>query len=1019
MQRNSLRAVLIASTALTAASLFAAAPSFAQQIIAGGGNGGSNAVGLAGAAGGSAGGGGGDGGGAQTGGSAGNAGQTVTGLGGAPGIPNDPTSGGGGGGGASSSADNGGAGGIPNVDSSSANVTLTGNQSGGSGGVGGLNPPTTSGGGGGGGGGLVLEAPNVVFDTGGFNLTGGEGGMGESGGGGGVGLLVTNGGTGHVSSTSTITGGTGGAATAHSGGGGGAGIFFAQGGTFTNDGIVFGGTGGASQSSNGATGGAGVLGNNATVINNGQILGGGGGTNSGMPAGVGGSGVELWGGTLTNNSTGVIDGGQSGALSGEQGNGGDGVLIRSGGASVIVTNFGLIEGRYNAHSTGTTGSGGVGIVVDNDGSTVINAGRISGGLNSDRITTAKAMTITGTNDRLELWKNYAFTGIVDATAGTNATLAFGGTDNASFDVSQIGSTAQFQGFSSLDKSGTSTWTLTGTSTFTGPMTVNGGTLLVNGDASTFSSMTVNAGATLGGSGTVGTTMINGGTLTGGTGDANGLLNVNGSLTFTAASTYLVQVSPSSASQVSATGSATLAGAGVNAVFASGSYVSKQYTILTAAGGVSGTFSGPVNTNLPTSFTSALAYDSKNAYLNLTLNFTAPSGGGGTPESGSGSGGAPAAVPFGSGLNGNQQHVANALVNSFNANGGIPLALGSLTPQGLTQSSGETATGAQQTTFDAMNLFMGLMSDPTEHGTTPAPSSPAQAYAEMPTKAFPRFEPAFTPGWSTWASGFGGSQTTDGNSGTGSNDVTSRIFGGAAGADYHLAPDALLGFAMMGGGTNFSVANGGTGLSDLFQAGAFGRQNFGAGYVSAALAYGWQDITTDRYVVGNHLHAEFDANSYSGRIEGGYRFTTLDGLGVTPYGAAQVTVFDLPSYAEQAIGGGLFALNYDSKDVTDTRSELGFRADRSFVVGDAILTLRGRAAWAHDFDTDRSVSATFQTLPGASFIVNGAAMAPDSALITASAETTWRNGWSVAATFDGEFSDVTASYAAKGVVRYAW
>jgi len=31
----------------------------------------------------------------------------------------------------------------------------------------------------------------------------------------------------------------------------------------------------------------------------------------------------------------------------------------------------------------------------------------------------------------------------------------------------------------------------------------------------------------------------------------------------------------------------------------------------------------------------------------------------------------------------------------------------------------------------------------------------------------------------------------------------------------------------------------------------------------------------------------------------------------------------------------------------------------------------------------------------------------------------RGGWSTAATFEGEFSDVTRSYAGKGVVRYAW
>ena len=60
---------------------------------------------------------------------------------------------------------------------------------------------------------------------------------------------------------------------------------------------------------------------------------------------------------------------------------------------------------------------------------------------------------------------------------------------------------------------------------------------------------------------------------------------------------------------------------------------------------------------------------------------------------------------------------------------------------------------------------------------------------------------------------------------------------------------------------------------------------------------------------------------------------------------------------------------------------------------AILTLRGRVAWAHDFDPDRAIAATFQTLPGASFVVDGAAQAIDSALTTASAEIKWMNGWS--------------------------
>jgi uncharacterized protein with beta-barrel porin domain len=290
---------------------------------------------------------------------------------------------------------------------------------------------------------------------------------------------------------------------------------------------------------------------------------------------------------------------------------------------------------------------------------------------------------------------------------------------------------------------------------------------------------------------------------------------------------------------------------------------------------------------------------------------------------------------------------------------------------------------------------------------------------------PPMAPAFQERWNVWASGFGGSQTTDGNAAAGSNNSRSSIYGMAVGADYWFSPFTVAGISMAGGGTNFSVDGGGSGRSDLFQLGGFIRHTMGSTYISAAAAYGWQDITTDRVVTVaglDQLRAKFNANSYSGRIEAGNRFVTpwIGGLGLTPYGAVQVTAFDLPSYAESVVAGAsTFALAYSGKTTIATRTELGLRTDKSFAVSDAILTLRGRAAWAHDFNTDRSASATFQTLPGASFVVNGAALASNAALTTASAELKWVNGWSVAGTFEGEFSEVTESYAGKGVVRYAW
>lgn len=50
---------------------------------------------------------------------------------------------------------------------------------------------------------------------------------------------------------------------------------------------------------------------------------------------------------------------------------------------------------------------------------------------------------------------------------------------------------------------------------------------------------------------------------------------------------------------------------------------------------------------------------------------------------------------------------------------------------------------------------------------------------------------------------------------------------------------------------------------------------------------------------------------------------------------------------------------------------------------------------------------------------GAAQARDAALVSAGAELKWRNGFSLAGTFEGEFSRNVESYAGKAVVRYAW
>ncbi len=825
----------------------------------------------------------------------------------------------------------------------------------------------------------------------------GQGGLGGGGGGGGAGLTGGTGGN-----------GTGGALNGAGGGGGqSAGAPGQAGGNGTFGGGGGGGGGGAHGIVGAAlplgasTGGAGGNGGSAAQLNTG---GGGGGGAGGFGAVVTGSG-DL--GTLGAAVTGGT-GGNGGAafIGGSGGSGGTGLLLSNPGGATIAIQNAVTGGNGGASGSGSggnvAGAGGAGLVGAN--LTITNAGTISGGLSGNGLTRADAIVFTGGNNVLTL---------ANSTSGLTGDISVIGA--LTFDQSTSSTLDQIiKGSGSVTKTGLATLVLSGTNTYTGATTISVGTLVVQGSIAASSLTTVQNGGILGGTGTIGATSVNaGGILQGGDGLPGTSITLS-SLTMQSGAFYAVVADPASSSSANIIGNASLGGATVAALFASGSYVAKQYTILTADS-ITDAFNPTVfNANLPSGFHTSLSYDPTHAYMNLQLNFVPPSG---------------------TDFSDNQQNVGDAIVNYFDTTGSIPIVFGGLTPAGLTQLSGEVGTGAQQATFYAMDQFVGVLTDPfisgrgVPAGNAGGPTGGLAAYADEGTgKAdatvalSAQASQPLEQRWRAWAAGYGGSQLIDGDVPVGSNDTRTSLYGIAVGADYSLSPDTVAGFAVAGGGTSFSVDGQGSGRSDLFQAGAFFRHTEGAAYLTGALAYGFHDFTTDRSVTisgTDRLRGEFDANVWSGRLEGGYRLDA-GGIGFTPYAAGQFSAFDMPSYAEQTVSGAdTFALAYNARNVTDTRTELGLRLDKSFAMADGDLTLRGRLAWAHDFNPDRNLTATFQTLPGATFVVNGAAMARDSALVTAAVETKWRNGWSAAASFEGEFSSVTRSYSGKGALRYSW
>lgn len=736
--------------------------------------------------------------------------------------------------------------------------------------------------------------------------------------------------------------------------------------------------------------------------------------------------------------------------------------ISSGGNSTIINDGSLTFGPFSTAGNANITNNGTMMVteVSNAGSaTIVNTGTVtfrsvrSSPIGASQPTSAKDATITN-NGRLEFVDNATggnaainngSTGIVDFSATRLAPtigsiagsgniylgqlgLSIGGNNLSTVFSGSIGNCAVGQPCTTrspfggrITKTGTGTLTLAGTNAYLGPTEVLGGTLLVNGSISSSESVFVGAGGTVGGVGTLSSTIIDtDGTL--GAGNSSiGTLTVAGDLTLKTGSKYAVDVSPTVADKISVTGSATLAGA-VEASFGAGSYLPNSYVILSATGGFGGTTFDAFNIVDAPALQASLAYSETEVSIDLV-----------------------AATAKVKGLTDNQQAVAEKLDEAFNGGGGIGSGFATLLglPQdqlvnGLSQLSGEAASGAIQTPFHAMDIFLGVLLDPTIGRRAAAQEPPlafaptsgslpaiASAYGETGSNGASPSLAAEQPTYGMWGSVYGGQARLDADAVVvGTHETHDHIAGLAAGIDYRLGPDTVAGFALSGGTTSWSLDDGlGDGESNMFQAGVYGKTHFGAAYLSGALAYAWHDVSTSRTVTiagTDVLAADFDANVFGARVEGGYRFDTPV-LGITPYAAFVAESVHTPSYSEYAKSGSAqFALDYASRTTSTSRSEIGTGIDKMFALDDGtLLTLQGRAAWVHDFDNNRSISTAFQSLPGSSFSVDGAVSAEDSALLSASVEIGFAGNFTLGGRFNGEFSSSGNAYSETVVLKHQW
>ncbi|HEY2134680.1 MAG TPA: autotransporter domain-containing protein [Xanthobacteraceae bacterium] len=760
----------------------------------------------------------------------------------------------------------------------------------------------------------------------------------------------------------------------------------------------------------------------------GSTSAGGGITNSGTITATAGSGIQVRGvSTFTGNIT------NQGTIAAPNH---PGIYLTSVTTFAgMVTNSGTITARTGIKiDTGVTFVGAAGIA---------NSGTITGtgGTAIDASAASSAVTINQTAGLLAgAILLSANADILNVTGGTIAgnIVGSGASDTVNFNLGAgaftLANTFNLTGVNALNVL-SGTVILDGNANSASDVTVSGGNLQIGDAANTTASLTstlvdVSAAGTLSGHGTITAAVLidAGGTLA--PGGSIGTLTINGSLVFLPGSSYAIELSPTQHSLtnvIGAPGTVQINGGTVVVTPHLGSYGATTFAILTSTGILTASpgFNPVVVQNGSATLADpTLSYDAHDVFLSF------------------GAGVSTLVLP--AHLTTNQRDVGTGINNFVLGGGTVPgqfqalagLSGGAL-PGALDQLSGEASTGAERGAFQLMDQFLQLMLDPFVDGrsgpigvggTAPgfAPETPASLppslaleYARV-LKAPPRAAPP-EPHWTGWGAAFGGSNQTNGDAAVvGSHNVSTQAYGFAAGMDYHYSPHTVFGFALAGGGTGWSLAQGlGGGSSDAFQAGVYATTRNGPLYVAGALDFGNFWMSTNRFAfAGDRLGATFTAQGYGARLESGYHFAAPV-VGVTPYAALQSLGFHAPSYGETDFSGGGFALTYGARNATDTRSELGLRFDRLQMLNGMPLTLRARLAWAHDWVSDPALGAAFQALPGSNFMVFGAAAPKDSALTSFGAELRMTPTMSVAAKFDGQFGDGSQTYAGSATMRWSW
>jgi autotransporter-associated beta strand protein len=495
----------------------------------------------------------------------------------------------------------------------------------------------------------------------------------------------------------------------------------------------------------------------------------------------------------------------------------------------------------------------------------------------------------------------------------------------------------------LTLQGSGTLILAGDDTYAGDTIVQGGTLAVTGALA--GNLAIWSGATFAGNGFVG-----------------------GSLDLRSGSTYQVAIGSNGANLIQVGGTATLSGGAVNvASVGPAPTLGSPYTILTATGGVDGTF-GSVTDDL-LFLTPSLTYQSNDVSLTLTRNGVAFSSVAATPD-----------------------QVATA--NAIDAEAiGSPLseALVTQSAAGARQAfdalSGEIHASAVSAAFDDARLPREAVLDRLAIPYGAPATGAAAGFAATSGIAAPNLP---TQAFAAWGQAFG----SFGHIGGGDDAATldRSVDGFILGVD--ASPDNRYRLGVAGGYTQSALsldAQASSGHVDSTFAGVYGGASLNALRLSGGALYAYNRYGTDRSVVfpgfSDAESAGYGGDTLQAFGEAGWRIG-LSGFSrptsIEPFAGATAMHIDTASFSE---AGGAAALNGAAAGYDYAATTLGARTEAA-LFDDAPLIARGMLGWRHVFgDVTPNSTLAFAGAPSIPFAVAGAPIARDALAVEAGVD--WR------------------------------